>query len=90
MKTKLGTELLPEDQRHVLSAYLHRFTKDHKPKWASGTRPNGEPYPVQFDSDRDWLAHTAFAVTESGHLDRRRRKCYANPTWPNNPELRKS
>lgn len=88
MKTKLGSQLHPEDQQHVLRAFVHRFTADHKPSWAQKPMPNGNPYKVQFSSDADWLAHTYFRVTTSGRLDRRATTCQSNPTWPNNPELR--
>lgn len=85
---KLGTQLSPADQRHVLSAYVHRFTAEHKPAWANKPMPNGGRCPVQYASDQEWLANTRFAVTKCGKLDMRSRYCYARPTWPNNPELR--
>jgi len=28
-----GTQLTKEDQAFVLSAYIHRWTMDHKPYW---------------------------------------------------------
>jgi len=36
---KLGIELTPEQQHHVLAVYVHRHTRDHKPAWA---RKNGK------------------------------------------------
>lgn len=83
-----GTDLHPEDQKHVLATYVHRFTREHRPDWANEPRPNGKPYPVQFDSDADWLANTTFAVKTDGRLDARVNRCESNPTWPDNPELR--
>lgn len=88
MRMKLGTELHPEDRAYVLAAFVHRFTRDHRPRWAMEPMPNGRPYALQFDSDEDWLAHTRFAVRADGRLDRRARYCKSSPTWPDNPELR--
>lgn len=88
MNTRKGTELHPADQRHVLSAYVHRYTKEHQPQWARGEWKDGKPYPVQFESDLDWLEHTRFKVRKDGRLVSRARYCEARPTWPNNPELR--
>ncbi|WP_145670156.1 hypothetical protein [Bradyrhizobium stylosanthis] len=82
MDGKLGTDLHPADQRFVLSAYVHRFTGSHRPKWA---KPDNA---VQFADDQDWLAHTRFAVRANGRLDRRVARCHSSPTWPHNPELR--
>jgi len=90
-KMRSGSELSKEDKAHVLRAYVHRFTKDHRPQWAAHiTQPGGASYPVQFESDADWLANTRFAVTDSGRLDHRFTDCYSSPTWPDNPELRKA
>lgn len=86
---RMGNELSALDQRYVLSAFVHRFTKDHKPAWSRKLRDDGKPYPVQFASDADWLANTEFAVTRDGRIDRRCHECYSTPTWPDNPELRK-
>lgn len=88
--TKRGTELCREDQKAVLAAYVHRFTKEHKPAWARKPRPDGTAYAVQFASDTDWLAHTDFEVTKSGRLDNRATYCESSPTWPDNPELRQT
>jgi hypothetical protein len=86
---RLGTELPAQTQQECLRRYVHRFTAEHKPAWASKEWKDGLPYPVQFASDADWLAHTEFAVTGNGALDERIGHCFSNPTWPNNPELRK-
>jgi hypothetical protein len=86
--SRLGSELSRADQSHVLSAYVHRYTKQHKPKWANGIWKDGLPYPVHFASDAEWLANTRFAVTKAGKLDRRCNSCNSTSTWPDNPELR--
>lgn len=82
MGMKYGNELCAADQAHVLAAYLHRYTRENKPAWARELRPNGRPYPVQFDSDQEWLERTRFAVRKDGRLDRRARFCQSVPTWP--------
>lgn len=87
--SRLGSELSREDQRHVLAAYVHRYTGQHKPQWAHKSWKDGKAYPVQFASDSDWLAHTRFVVTKSGRLSHVASECYSRPTWPLNPELRK-
>lgn len=87
--SRLGSELTKEEQSYVLAAFVHRFTRDHKPQWALSPWKDNKPYPVQFDSDKEWLANTRFNVTESGALDRKVKECNSTPTWPDNPELRK-
>ncbi len=88
MNTKPGSELCREDQVTCLLAFVHRFTREHTPAWSKKPLKNGKHYPVQFDSDADWLAHTRFAVRKDGRLDKRYGFCQSNPTWPDNPELR--
>ena len=77
-----GTELTAQDQKHVLAAYTHRYTRQHKPKWANKPWKDGKPYSVQFASDREWLENTLFWVRADGKLDRRYNDCQSNPTWP--------
>ncbi len=77
-------------QREALAQFVHRSTRDHIPQWARFSVDRRLTYHVQFDSDADWLAHTHFRVTESGKLDRRVRHCESSPTWPDNPELRRT
>lgn len=85
----LGTHLCERLQRECKARFVHRFTKEHKPTWATERGWNGRPFPVQFASDADWLAHTYFHVTKKGELSNRHSYCESTPTWPNNPELRK-
>ena len=75
-----GTRLTREDQQHVLSAYVHRFTVEHKPAWARDSDP------IHFANDADWLANTEFHVREDGRLDQRYNHCFSHPTWPANEE----
>jgi hypothetical protein len=82
MNMQYGHKLHPLDQIAVLAHYQNRYTREHKPAWAQELRPNGEPYPVQFASDSEWLENTRFAVTKAGRLDKRARHCESAPTWP--------
>lgn len=88
MKFVNGSELAPHVQQDALRRFVNRYTKEHRPAWTRDVRPNGNPYPVAFESDADWLANTRFAVTKSGELDNRVQHCESSPTWPENPELR--
>lgn len=87
---RYGAELSARDKSHVLAVFVHRYTGNHFPRWAAVPRADGTAYPLQFANDAEWLANTRFAVTAHGDLDRKVRECYSNPTWPNNPELRRS
>jgi hypothetical protein len=42
-----GTQLCASDRQHVLAAFVHRFTSEHKPAWASEPWKDGLPYPQQ-------------------------------------------
>ena len=82
-KWETGNNLCTEDQKYVLSAYCHRFTKEHKPAWANTPRENGQPYRPQYKTDAEWLASTTFRVKANGRVDRHARYCESNnPTWP--------
>jgi hypothetical protein len=83
-----GSSLSYSQQREVLSAYVHRFTGNHKPAWAHKPMPDGKPYPLQFKDDNDWLENTLFATNKNGSLNKRVKYCESTATWPNNPELR--
>ena len=80
----LGSHMGPHLQNQVKRQFIHRFTGDHKP---AGARDSDA---VQFASDADWLAHTYFWVNKSGGLSKRHKYCESHPTWPKNPDLRKS
>lgn len=84
-----GTDLTPAQQRVALVSYIHRYTRDFKPLWVEHCeRVNFDAPPLHFDSDRDWLHNTEFAVTKAGEFDKRKTSVMTNPTWPDNPELR--
>lgn len=84
-----GDTLRASVQSECLRRFVYRYTRDRVPGWAKRARPDGSAYPVQFDSDRDWLCHTWFAVRKDGALDERVNSCQSSPTWPDNPELRR-
>ena len=88
-KAVTGNALTREDQRHVLAAYVHRYTRNHVPTWAPKPRPDGTTYPVHFANDDDWLCNTLFVIRTDGRLDQRYRTCHSRPTWSGNPELRR-
>lgn len=77
-----GHQLHPDDQKHVLSAYVHRFTGEHKPQWAHKTLSDGSRYREQHATDKDWLHNTKFAVKKNGRLHQGVRRCESTPTWP--------
>ena len=86
-----GDTLRASVQADCLRRFVYRFTREHVPGWALRdlNHPSwGAASPVQFDSDRDWLSHTWFAVKKDGTLDERVKHCQSSPTWPDNPELR--
>lgn len=82
MRMIQGSKLDYVDQQHVLAAYVHRFTGQHRPAWAKRPMPSGKRYKVQFKDDADWLANTKFAVRQDGRLDMRVHRCESTPTWP--------
>lgn len=93
-----GTELSPALQAQVKRDYKHRYTGDNKPDWVKQTWKDGKPYPLHFKNDAQWLEKTTFAV--KGKPDKLTGKytelsksctyCNSSPTYPNNPELRKT
>ena len=88
MKMVLGTELSSAEQSKALNMFVHRYTGDTKPNWTN--RADCAACPVQFKNDAEWLANTLFYVTKDGVISRKYNYCVSNPTWPNNPELRKA
>lgn len=84
MKQVKGSELSEAQRHHALNRFVHRYTRDHRPKWVTDTKVT----PVQFASDADWLANTLFFVRKDGKLSELHQRCESRPTWPDNPELR--
>ena len=77
-----GADLPASLQREAKARYVHRFTGDNVPAWTRAPRPCGNPYPLQFRNDADWLANTDFPVTKAGRLAARPSDCRSRPTWP--------
>jgi len=86
---KKGSELTPEQQKEVKAKYVHRYTGNNKPAWSKEIWKDGNPYPLHFKDDKEWLENTEFAVTKTGKLCGRTKYCNSSPTFPNNPELNK-
>ena len=82
-----GDKLSAAAQSDALRRFVHRYTREHVPDWARKPRPCGGSYPVQFDSDADWLTHSLFQVRNDGGLSDSASYCQSFPTWPDNPEL---
>lgn len=79
MQFKKGNDLTQEDQKYVLAAYVHRYTREHRPAWVDEfPSKNG----VHFASDKEWLERTDFHVRKNGRLDMRHKNCFSHPTWP--------
>lgn len=85
-----GSSLTTDDQKHVLRAYVHRYTGDHTPQWVRKAREEGTFYPIHFWGDLDWLRNTQFKVRKDGRLDMRAKMCYSTPTFPYGREIGKS
>ena len=71
-----GTELSPEDRRTVLASFTYRMTVEsvrQHPRATAQAKAGG--YRLPLITDAVWLAHTDFAVTMSGRLDGRVRRC---------------
>jgi hypothetical protein len=86
MRYVKGSELSAELQRECLAKFVHRYTVDHKPEWAKQPMGNGKLPPVQFISDREWLEHTLFPITNAGKLALRH-SCNSNPTFPTSEQI---
>jgi len=60
--------------------FVHRFTMEHVPTWASLPAGNGRYYAPQHRSDKEWYDNTLFPG-ESDLTDRTH--CYSSgQTWP--------
>lgn len=71
----MGDALTAPQRAEVLRAFVHRYTKEHKPEWARKSMPNGKPYQPLFATDDAWLEAYCFAFTKAGRLDVRVRYC---------------
>ena len=85
----IGSKMSLAAQKAALNQFVHRFTKEHIPNWSKKEWKDGKTYPVQFESDKEWLKNTKFFLNENGSLSGKYKYCESSPTWPDNPELRK-
>lgn len=71
--------------------YVHRFTMEHIPTWATRATSGGWYYAPQFSNDREWYDATMFPGEPGFPLPRTREVyCYtANQTWPLGQWLKK-
>lgn len=61
--------------------YIHRFTLEHVPHWATVVTVNGKYYAPQYASDWEWYQNTLFPPLNP--LGKRVRSCYSTGmTWP--------
>ncbi len=75
MKTKR-----PISFTEATSRYVHRFTLDHTPSWASTQCAYGKYYAPQYESDEEWYANTLFPSEEGCPW---KDNCMSsNQTWP--------
>lgn len=49
------------------ASFVHRYTMEHKPAWASKPCSDGKFYAPQYATDREWYDNTTFPG-EPGHL----------------------
>jgi hypothetical protein len=93
MNKIIGSQLNHSAKAEALRRFVYRFTGDHKPAWASKPWKDGRTYPLQFKDDADWLANTYFCTNLDGSLSAAFSCCKSNPdsnpTWPNDPGLRR-
>jgi hypothetical protein len=70
-----GSKLSPSARKQALAAFVHRYTGEHKPAWASLPMPNGKAYACFFKNDEEWLAASEFYVTKDGNLSGNHKHC---------------
>lgn len=61
--------------------YVHRFTCEHVPAWATVPAPNGRYYAPQYATDREWYNKTAFKG-EPAWLGLTNECTSLKPSWP--------
>ncbi len=63
-----GENLTPTQKKQVISAFVHRYTGEHFPEWASRPMPNGEAYKPTHATDSEWINDHAFYINKNGFL----------------------
>lgn len=66
---------------HACAKYVHRYTMEHVPAWASKPLPNGKYAPPQYRTDGEWFANTVFPG-EPDHEGPRSFCNSRNASWP--------
>jgi len=65
------------------AAYVHRFTMEHVPQWASKSMSDGKYPAPQFRTDREWFESTMFPPNNPYAMSSRDTSCHStNQTWP--------
>lgn len=64
--------------------YVHRYTMEHAPSWASSPAPNGKYYAPQYRTDAEWYARSYFPGEKDHPLgEYHGGSCHsADQTWP--------
>lgn len=76
-----GSNLTHKQRNHVKRAFVHRFTGEHKPDWASKPMPNGNQYQPTHKTDNDWIEDYAFYVQNNGELSTARKHQHCEPAF---------
>lgn len=75
MKTYLrGSELDYSVRREVLARFCNRMTVENIARYPY-LKSMMDGYRMPIITDAQWLAHTQFAVTKTGKLDKREKHC---------------
>jgi hypothetical protein len=65
--------------KEACAQYVHRYTMEHVPNWASTPAPNGKYYAPQYKTDREWYANSEFPPDPVCYGT----DCYSSgQTWP--------
>jgi len=83
-----GSTLAPDQQQLAKSMFGDRYTGSNIPWRATVANRLNQFIPLEFKSDREWLANTEFMIKSSGALDLRCRACWSTPTFPNGQDWR--
>jgi len=82
-RTKLGTELHPDDRAEVLRRYSYRMTVETQRKYPAIARyMRNHGYKMGDRTDAEWLAATRFRVRKDGRLDARQGHCETSYRGP--------
>lgn len=76
-----GENLTSAQRAEVKSAFIHRFTGEHRPKWVDMRRDDGIhiDYLPTHATDNEWINAHAFYIRKDGHIATR--PATAMPAW---------